>query len=119
MITKSSVHMDQVRSVLQGLHSDKGSSAAAHKDKLAQTKLREREMRDAAKADAQAKRLAKDQERTSLRALAKEERLTHDTKRAAKDCREMARREDHAQTGHSCEHGIWRCKICFPHKTSK
>lgn len=35
----------------------------ASTDKLAQTKLREREMRDAAKADAQAKRLAKDQVR--------------------------------------------------------
>lgn len=30
---------------------------------------------------------------------------------------QMARREDHAQTGHSCEHGIWRCKVMGQDRT--
>ena len=80
----------------------------------------------------------------------KEERALHDTKRAAKDRREVRpctwfegaaccgmvpslrahrpapapalqteRRQSHAKTGQECEHGVWRCKICFPHKEGK
>ena len=94
---------------------------AARADKLAQTKLREKELHDARKADQEAKRVAKEQvllcmaggslgvpgfddcqltdgalalaqERLSQRALSKEERMMHDTKRAARDKRELARR---------------------------
>ena len=25
------------------------------------------------------------------------------------------RREDHRASGQECPHGVWRCKICFPH----
>ena len=29
----------------------------------------------------------------------------------------LCRREEHKQTGQMCEHGVWRCRICFPHET--
>ena len=29
---------------------------------------------------------------------------------------QAAKRDARAETGMTCEHGIWRCKICFPHK---
>lgn len=30
---------------------------------------------------------------------------------------QLCRREEHKQTGQMCEHGVWRCRICFPHET--
>ncbi len=27
---------------------------------------------------------------------------------------QAARREAHKATGHECQHGVWRCTICFP-----
>jgi len=51
------------------------------------------------------------------KALLKEERMLHDTKRAHADARHLAKREEHKQTGQMCEHGVWRCRICFPHST--
>jgi hypothetical protein len=49
------------------------------------------------------------------RSLLKEERMLHDTKRAAADQRRLAHREEHRANGQMCEHGVWRCRICFPH----
>lgn len=31
---------------------------------------------------------------------------------------QAAKREEHKETGQMCEHGVWRCKICFPHKVT-
>ncbi len=36
------------------------------------------------------------------------------SKRAQKEARVAAKRDARAETGQECEHGIWRCKICFP-----
>ncbi|GAB4815274.1 hypothetical protein N2152v2_002320 [Parachlorella kessleri] len=90
-----------------------------HKDKLEQTKLRERELKEAHKAEQQAAKEKKEQERLKEAALLREERLTHDSKRAAKDRREAAKKEEYKETGQMCEHGVWRCKLCFPHKPTK
>lgn len=34
------------------------------------------------------------------------------------DARHLARREEHKSTTQVCEHGVVRCRICFPHKGS-
>ncbi len=30
-------------------------------------------------------------------------------------CGQAAKKETRREGGQECEHGIWRCKICFPH----
>ncbi|KDD73076.1 hypothetical protein H632_c2563p0, partial [Helicosporidium sp. ATCC 50920] len=87
--------------------------------KLEATKRHEREVRDAFKAEARRKLADSEQAQAAARAQIKEERMLHDTKRAAKDRRELQRRQEHAESGQTCDHGVWRCKICFPHKASK
>ncbi len=32
---------------------------------------------------------------------------------------QAAKKEAHAASGATCEHGVWRCRICFNRKTSK
>lgn len=89
--------------------------AGDHKDKLAAKKQHEREVHDALK---QAQREKKEEAKKAAEAakqLLKEERMLHDTKRAHADARRQQHREEHKQTGQMCEHGVWRCKICFPH----
>ena len=88
-------------------------------DKLEQTKLREREIKEAHKAELLAAKNKGDDRRQEVHQQLKEERSLHDTKRSAKDKREAEKREKHAETGQMCEHGVWRCKICFPHHSSK
>jgi hypothetical protein len=85
-------------------------------DKLEQTKIRERELKEAHRLELASAKKASEQRRSFEASLNKEERAFHDTKRSARDRREAAKREAHAETGQECEHGVWRCKICFPHK---
>ena len=40
----------------------------------------------------------------------------HDTKRAHKDARDAAKKAAKKEDGQMCEHGVWKCRICFPHK---
>jgi hypothetical protein len=88
-------------------------------DKLEQTKIREREIKEAHRLElAEAKR-ASEARRSEEHSLNRDERAFHDTKRSARDRREAAKREAHSETGQECEHGVWRCKICFPHKVGK
>jgi hypothetical protein len=136
----------------------------ASADKLASSKQREKEVKESLRQESQRKKDAHAAERAERQALLKEERLTHDSKRAAKDRREVgsgqplssknaeqgifghrrlfaacaglilppscfpptpppsraqaAKREQHAETGATCEHGVWRCRVCFPHGQS-
>jgi hypothetical protein len=88
-------------------------------DKLAQTKLREREVRESHRAELRADKDAGAAARAARDSLLRSERLEHDTKRAARDRRVAARRAAHAETGQECEHGVWRCRVCFPHADGK
>jgi hypothetical protein len=91
-----------------------------HKDKLAETKRAERERKEAHKAELQKEKEKRGKEQEAAAALHKAERLYHGTsKRAAKDIREMAKRERSREAGQECEHGVWKCKICFPPNRQK
>ncbi|KAG7671602.1 hypothetical protein NADE_000755 [Nannochloris sp. 'desiccata'] len=94
---------------------------AVHKDKLEQTKIRERELKEAHRLELANAKKANEERRSFEHTQFKEERAFHDTKRSARDRREAAKREAHAETDNAreCEHGVWRCKICFPHKVGK
>jgi len=87
-------------------------------DKLLQTKLREREIKDAYKEETRRQLEARKGARQEEMALVKAERLEHDTKRASRDRRLATKKANHAETGQMCEHGVWRCRICFPHKST-
>jgi len=56
-------------------------------DKLTQTKLRERELKDAHRADLLASKQAGLEKRKELHLQLKEERTMHETKRSARDKR--------------------------------
>ncbi|PSC67975.1 phospholipase [Micractinium conductrix] len=89
--------------------------AGEHKDKLAAKKQHEKEVHEALKAVQKEKKEKTKEEKAAAAALLKEERMLHDTKRAHADARHQAKRDEHKSTGGTCEHGVWRCKICFPH----
>jgi hypothetical protein len=90
-------------------------------DKLEQTKIREREIKEAHRLELASAKKANEDRREEQHILNKEERAFHDTKRSARDRREAAKREAHAEADNAreCEHGVWKCKICFPHKVGK
>lgn len=91
-----------------------------HADKLAQTKLVEKSQRQAHKQQLQQKKAEKEQERRAEAAAVRRIRaLNGNSKRAKVDARRAAKKEAHAATGATCEHGIWRCSICFPHPTGR
>ena len=48
------------------------------------------------------------------KALLKEERMLHDTRRAHTDARHQAKKEEKKDSGATCEHGVWKCRICYP-----
>ncbi|PRW20489.1 hypothetical protein C2E21_8955 [Chlorella sorokiniana] len=104
--------VDQLKNLTQ-----KAPAQAGHKDKLAATKKQEKEVHDALKQVQREKKEQKEREEADKRALLKEERMTHDTKRAHADERHLRKREEHKETGQMCEHGVWRCRICFPHES--
>lgn len=87
------------------------------RDKMEQTKLREREIKEQRKMDLQHSKAQKAQLTKDTQVTLKEERMMHhDTKQARADRRHIqnkARRRQE-QGAMTCEHGIWKCKICFP-----
>eukprot|EP00887_Chlorella_sp_A99_P000369 scaffold13.g369.t1 len=116
--------MDHVRELFQKPE----GHAKEHKDKLAATKQNEREIKEALKAVKEQEKAKREAEEREHARLLKEERQLHDTHRAHKDARDAAKREHHKETGQvsrgggrrgMCEHGVWRCKICFPHKDKR
>ncbi|WIA20776.1 hypothetical protein OEZ85_005139 [Tetradesmus obliquus] len=85
------------------------------KDKLLQTKLREKEIKEALKEQKQAEKDGKEEERLENAAANRFERaFNHTSKRYEKEVREAHKKEEHKETGFMCEHGVWRCRICQP-----
>lgn len=85
------------------------------KDKMEQTKRREREIKEARKMELKWQKEERERERRNQLVTVREERqLHHDSKRAQKEKRIQDRREERRNNGMTCEHGIWKCKICFP-----
>lgn len=104
----------------QLLTSNGKHSTLPHKDKLLQTKLREKEIKDALREKKHAEKEEKEQERLEAAEAARFERaFHHSSKRYAKDEREKQKKEEHEKTGFTCEHGVWRCRICNPVSTHK
>ncbi|KAK9832116.1 hypothetical protein WJX81_008559 [Elliptochloris bilobata] len=90
------------------------------KDKLAETKKSEQARREAHKLELQAQKLKKHEEESAAKAVHKLERSFEPvSKRAAKETREAKRREARKESGDMCEHGIWKCRICFPPNNKK
>ncbi|GLC60298.1 hypothetical protein PLESTB_001595700 [Pleodorina starrii] len=95
-----------------------------HKDKLAETKKQEAALHEAIKAQQRQQKEAKEQEKHDLARQYKAEReykLEQDpqgkhSKRSIKEQRELLKHAEKAATGTMCEHGVQRCKICFPHR---
>lgn len=88
-------------------------------DKLAQTKIREREIKESHKLQLLEQKIANEERKQAQHKLQIEERALHNTRRAARDARHAAKHEARAESGAMCEHGVWRCGICFPHKSGK
>ncbi|KAL4424716.1 hypothetical protein ABPG77_000059 [Micractinium sp. CCAP 211/92] len=89
-----------------------------HRDKLQSKKQHEKEVHAAFKQLQREKKEETKAKKDESKALLKEERMLHDTKRAHSDARHLARREEHKSTVQVCDHGVVRCRICFPHKGS-
>ncbi|BDA49104.1 hypothetical protein COCOBI_13-2140 [Coccomyxa sp. Obi] len=85
------------------------------KDKLQETKLAERLLKDAHKAELRQQKLKNKEEKQGLKSVFKELRVSSSSKRAEKEHREAMRRAQHKENGQECQHGVWRCRICFPH----
>ena len=81
-----------------------------------QTKLREKELKEARKLELAAAKQAKQESRAEHGRMLKEERMTgHDTRRARTDRRRAeaaAERRDRKSHEVRCEHGIVHCKLC-------
>jgi biopolymer transport protein ExbB/TolQ len=91
-----------------------------HHDKLQATKQRERELKEAIKAQREMKKQEKEEAKHKEQAANKFERIFYGTsKRAARDLREAMKREARRETGQTCQHGVWKCRICFPVTKSK
>lgn len=71
-------------------------------DKLTQTKLRDRELKEAHRNELTAAKQRREKERQAELAEQRAERAYHDTKRSAADKRRAARKEAHAATGQVC-----------------
>jgi hypothetical protein len=85
-------------------------------DKLAPTKAAERERKEAHKAELAAAKAAKADAAAAKASLFREERAASGdhTRRAAADERRTERKEKHAAGAKVCDHGVSRCRICFP-----
>ncbi|KAJ9516270.1 hypothetical protein QJQ45_001100 [Haematococcus lacustris] len=91
----------------------------AWRDKLAGAKERDRLAREAHKAELmQAKALRQEKLHAAAEVFRMERSWESTSKRARKDARAALRHEAKAD-GATCEHNIWKCRICFPHKTGK
>ncbi|GFR42071.1 hypothetical protein Agub_g2892 [Astrephomene gubernaculifera] len=106
------------------IHTPHESQKAHHKDKLAETKKHDAAVHEALKAQQQQQREAKEQKQhEEARAHRAERALNLGTdpegkhsKRAIKEQRELLRQAEKAASGVTCEHGVSRCRICFPHR---
>ncbi|GLI59618.1 hypothetical protein VaNZ11_001483 [Volvox africanus] len=95
-----------------------------HRDKLAETKKQEAALHEVLKAQQHQQRQAKEQllhDQARQYKAEREYKLEHDpegkhSKRAIKEQRELLKHAEKAATGSMCEHGVQRCKICFPHR---
>lgn len=100
------------------LEQSRGSSALQDKnseDKLLQTKKRDKLVHEQRREQLTAKKEQTLQERLARGAAYREIRALNGTsRRAAKDARQASKKEDRQKSGRACEHGVWRCKICFP-----
>jgi len=98
------------------LVSARGSSAPpGSKDKLAETKRAEREAKLLHHREQAAAKEKREAERLAEAAAARAERAYNGhSKRHVRDAKEAERRQAHRETGRMCEHGVWRCAICFP-----
>uniref|UniRef100_A0A7S1T4A6 Uncharacterized protein n=1 Tax=Tetraselmis chuii TaxID=63592 RepID=A0A7S1T4A6_9CHLO len=109
--------MEQLQRLWSGRN---GDVEPQHKDKLAHSKQVEREAHDYRKAAAQEEKNRRKQDKKDELAAYKEVRhLNGTSKRCAREEREEAKREKRRENGQMCEHGVWKCQICFPHKTTK
>ncbi|GBF94763.1 hypothetical protein Rsub_07646 [Raphidocelis subcapitata] len=115
--------MEQLKELMkaQAVREKHLPAEAPHKDKLEQRKLAERAVKEAAKAERDKQKATKEEERL---AKATAERLDRayfhpDCKRAARDERKARDKAAHASTAVECEHGVMRCRICFPVNTHK
>ena len=88
-------------------------------DKLEQTKIRERDIKEAHHRELAAVKNSGAERQREEQQLLKEERILHDTKRAAKDKRDAVKHAKREEAGQTCEHNVYKCKICFPHKVGK
>lgn len=98
----------------------KAAAGRQHHDKLAETKKREKEVKDVIKAERQMKKVEREEAKHREQAANKFERIFYGTsKRAARDVREAVKREHRKEVGQTCEHGVWKCRICFPVQKTK
>jgi len=105
--------VSELISGLLGGSSGQANGKDKRRDKLEQTKLREKELKEQRKMDLQQSKAQKAQKAKQTQRTFKEERLLHrDTKQARVD-RRRAQKSSRTE-GITCEHGIWKCKICFP-----
>ncbi len=81
---------------------------------LAKPEQRERQLREAHKLDLQAKKTAKENSVAEQKEILRQERMTHDTRRARADRRRMQASLAKAERGEEarCEHGFAHCKLC-------
>lgn len=94
--------------------------AEVKKDKLAETKKQEALLKEVLKAERDKHKDEKAEEAHAMSEVYRMERAyNHTSKRAAKDDRKQAKHDAKHEAGEMCEHGIWKCRICFPHKTDK
>jgi len=95
-------------------------SYRASPDKLSETKRREAEVKAALKEVRNNKKQEKQEQKAATAHEQKLQRIKEhpNSKRAQKDVRNMETREKR-KSGQMCEHGVWKCKICFPHSKEK
>ncbi|GMH35418.1 hypothetical protein BSKO_03286 [Bryopsis sp. KO-2023] len=111
--------MDQYRQLVS--HRSGDISGFKKRDKLQESKKREAEIRAAFKVQREEEKEKRRNEKLAEGAAFREERAVNGShsRRAMKEAREKAKREMRRNSGSMCDHGVWKCKICFPHKREK
>mmetsp|Transcript_20303 Transcript_20303/g.44371 ORF Transcript_20303/g.44371 Transcript_20303/m.44371 type:complete len:108 (-) Transcript_20303:694-1017(-) len=100
---------------IKTLFNGKQSVKEPHADKLAETKKREREIKDALKQQRQEqKEYKREAHLAEAQAYRMERSWNPVSKRAAKDARAAEKHERKKEEGFVCEHGVYKCRICHP-----
>lgn len=103
---------------LKALMAEKEKTAHAaepKKDKLAETKKRDAEIKEAFKQQRQEQKDHKHEEHLAEAAVYRMERSWNPvSKRAEKDAREAEKHERRKEMHTVCEHGVDNCRICHP-----